>query len=959
MNKKYLVLFLVLNCFINVLAQKQLDVVHYSTSDGLSNSSVYNIYQDKKGFLWIPTEYGLNKFDGNTFRTYDVSNGFPDNISLSCTDGPSNSLLVGTFSKGVIQIESNGRISRVIDPFKGGQIIKLFYSDSLLYCYSMSNVCVYNYKNGKSKYFESGDTGNFSDSLIDAVALVGNKLLIGNRNGLYFFSDKIKKRIQVNSCIKNISAIYSTNDLIWIGTKGVIYKLSSRDFSIKDSIVFDGKRENMVDCILEDHHQNVWFSTNLPISLYRTTKESRYTKIENVSEILNIGKTDINGLITDRENNIWIGTYNKGFFCIKNSFLNTNTYFKNFYITSVYTDSKKSHYVSCIDGIYVSDTNNVKWSKINADKNNREYTYGYVEHENTVYFLTNGVYPDGFVSSNGNKKIVKVAARTLAFLNDSIALSGGWNNQIEVKRKQNDEFELMASIFLDKLEGKNNRVNDIAIGENGIAWCASDLGIFKIDLLKKQSQKINWDTSSVKIHDIVIDRNNVVWFAAENNLIKFDQKKWQHYSSLNEQKLGVINSLAVDKKNRLYVGTLKGLYIIENGVSNYLDDKSGLSSNEINELFYDSISNKVLIATNDSYSEFDIGQYEKFKNLPLSVDLTSALINDSIIPLSNEFYLDYEKNNIRLNFVAINLTFPRSVRYQYKIDNSSWLNLQSNVLELASLTHGEHVVSIRASLDNRNWCRSEKISITVSTPFYLTFRFWLIIVISFLLISYFAVQFRISLIQKKANERYIIQKQLEELKFKSLNASINPHFIFNSLNSIQNYINHNDKNKASNYLGKFARLIRLVLDKANEKEITIKEEIERLTFYIQLEQDRFDNSFTFVINASKQVYDIIIPNMIIQPLVENSILHGIKNIDNAHIQITFEKIRDVLIITVDDNGVGINSGSKTMLSNHKSMAISNIKERLTLYPNSSLVIIDKRANDPSNKGTLAQIRIQL
>ena len=959
MNKKFLVLFLLLNCVIKQLAQKQLDVVRYSTSDGLSNSCIYSIYQDKKGFLWIPTEFGLNRFDGNSFKSYDVSNGFLDNITLSCTDGPNNSLLVGTFSKGVVQIHSNGLISKLIDPFKRGQISKLFYSDSMLYCYSNANVCVYNFKNQKIKYFDDRNSGEKPDSIIDAVALIGNKLILGNKNGLYFFSDKTKKKIDANSCLKNVCAIYNTNDAIWVGTKGIIYKLNPNNFSVIDSLIFDIKRENKVDCMLFDHKNDLWFSTILPISLFKASSKSGYTEIENISEILNIGKSDLNGLISDREKNIWIGTYNKGLICIKNSFLKTVDYFKNLYITSIYADSKKSYYVSCIDGIYVSDSTSNSWNKISADKNNREYTYGYVEHNNTVYFLTNGVYPDGYVLKSNRKSLVKVAARAIAFLNDSIVLFGGWKNQLEIRKKQIDKFEIIGNISLNKNNIQNNRVNDIVIDKNGKIWCATDLGIFAVDILNKRSQKVEYDNSSTKINDILIDKNNTLWFASEDHIVKFDGRNWKKYSSLNEQKLGVVNSFAVDKKNRLYIGTLKGLYIIENGISNYLDDKSGLSSNEINELYYDSLSNKILIATNDSYSEFDINQYEKFKNLPLSINLTSAFINDSLIPLSKEFNLKYEQNNIRLNFVAINLTFPRSVRYQYQIDNGVWLNLQNNVLELASLTHGEHKVSIRASLDNKNWCKPETISIAVSTPFYFTLRFWLIIIISFLLISYFIVQFRISLIQKKATEKYLLQKQLEELKFKSLNASINPHFIFNSLNSIQNYINHNDKNKASNYLGKFARLIRLVLDKANEKEITVKDEIERLNFYIQLEQDRFDNSFTFVINASKQVYDIVIPNMIIQPIVENSILHGIKNVENAHIEISFEKIKDILAITIDDNGIGIDSSTKSIFSSHKSMAINNIRERLTLYPDSSLVIKDKKTINASQSGTLAQIKIQL
>lgn len=433
MNRKKIILFLLFNGLIKLFAQQQLDVVHYTTSNGLSNSCIYGIYQDKKGFLWISTEFGLNKFDGNSFNSYDISNGFIENITLSCTDGPNNSLFVGTFSKGLIQIQENGTIKKIVDPFKRGQLFNVFYKDSILYAYSRSNVYSYDYKSKNHKYFNSA---NDSDSLVYAVSEFGSKLLLGTKDGLYIFSNEKIEKVKSNIVLKNISSIHKDNiGNIWVGAKGVIYKLNAFDFLATDSVVFDNKRENLVDCIVLDDKQDLWFSTILPISLNKVTKKSAYKTFENMSDLLNIGSTDINALLMDREKNVWIATYNKGLYCVKNTFLYTNTYLKNKYIHSIFIDKNSNIYTGCVEGINIFDPKNNEWTKLSANKNEREYTYGYAEHNESIYFLTNGKYPEFYTYKYNNRNMVKISARAMLFVNDSTALSGGWINKVDIRKK--------------------------------------------------------------------------------------------------------------------------------------------------------------------------------------------------------------------------------------------------------------------------------------------------------------------------------------------------------------------------------------------------------------------------------------------------------------------------------------------------------------------------------------------
>jgi LytS/YehU family sensor histidine kinase len=185
-------------------------------------------------------------------------------------------------------------------------------------------------------------------------------------------------------------------------------------------------------------------------------------------------------------------------------------------------------------------------------------------------------------------------------------------------------------------------------------------------------------------------------------------------------------------------------------------------------------------------------------------------------------------------------------------------------------------------------------------------------------------------------ERLKAQNIIHLLKaeFKALNYQINPHFIFNVLNSIQYYILRKDSDKAVHFLNTFSLLIRRIVNNSKQQYISVLEEIESLQEYLGLEKLRLDGKFAFEINIDSRIdieQKLLVP-MIIQPLVENSIWHGIVPSGNqGKVKVDFKKDGNYIICVVDDNGIGLKPSVNTNAGgNHLSMAMVNVRERLKI-----------------------------
>ncbi|MFN4082345.1 MAG: sensor histidine kinase [Bacteroidia bacterium] len=229
----------------------------------------------------------------------------------------------------------------------------------------------------------------------------------------------------------------------------------------------------------------------------------------------------------------------------------------------------------------------------------------------------------------------------------------------------------------------------------------------------------------------------------------------------------------------------------------------------------------------------------------------------------------------------------------------------------------------------------------------------LLIATSIIIGVYKAINF---IIQKRLNA-YIKQSVLADLR--AIRSQMNPHFIFNSLNSINRYILKNETEKASDYLGRFAKLMRLVLDNSNHERIPLASELETMQLYVELEQLRFENSFSYELNVDDTINQnlVLVQPLIFQPCIENAIWHGLMHKKEGDKKLSFEITQNNgnLICEITDNGVGRHykqTGEQLGRKKRKSYGINLVKDRLKLMDyNSELKFIDLVDNNEKPAGT--------
>jgi len=291
---------------------------------------------------------------------------------------------------------------------------------------------------------------------------------------------------------------------------------------------------------------------------------------------------------------------------------------------------------------------------------------------------------------------------------------------------------------------------------------------------------------------------------------------------------------------------------------------------------------------------------------------TKEIDTENNIPKSLK--VDYDENHFTFYFQGICHTNPNKVRYQFKLEgfDPDWSPItDANFATYSNLPPGTYTFMVKSRNDSGVWNqKSATFSFTITPPFWLTWWFFILcgFFILFSIIGFY--KWRIASINRKNKTQQLeYQSRLLALESQSLNASMNRHFIFNALNSIQYYINKQDRFEANKYLTSFAKLIRKNLDSSvSGNQVSLTEELERLELYLSLELMRFKDKFEYSIEIDESVDSdsMKIPPMLLQPYVENSIWHGILPMEHpGKIRIQVKMEGRNLKISIIDDGIGI------------------------------------------------------
>jgi len=269
-----------------------------------------------------------------------------------------------------------------------------------------------------------------------------------------------------------------------------------------------------------------------------------------------------------------------------------------------------------------------------------------------------------------------------------------------------------------------------------------------------------------------------------------------------------------------------------------------------------------------------------------------------------------KKENISFEFVGISFKSAGDITYQYKLDgyDTTWKETNQTTLRFLSLPAGDYSLYLKAF--NKFGVQSKTIVYPFTVDKDLIEKTWvrILLLLAFILLTWLIVLFFLKRVRKQDTEKIKIQERILQLEQMALRSQMNPHFIFNSLNSIQQFVIDKDIAGANKYIAGFSRLIRQTLDNSSKENISLTEEIGYLSNYLQLEKTRMENAFEFSFQVDENVPtdEISIPPMLLQPYIENAIRHGIRyrKDNNGKIDITISIDVNDLVIIITDNGIG-------------------------------------------------------
>jgi ligand-binding sensor domain-containing protein len=504
-------------------------------------------------------------------------------------------------------------------------------------------------------------------------------------------------------------------------------------------------------------------------------------------------------------------------------------------------------------------------------------------------------------------------------------------------------------------------VNVIFEDNSGMLWigigggAARDNGLIKYDRSTGERERfanILDDTSSLasnRVLSIGQDHKGVIWLGTGAGLCRFNEttKSFTTFSEKNGLPNAQVGQLLVDDTDRIWMSTNKGISMLNESrttFANY-DPADGLQGWEF--------AGRIALKTHDGYlcyggkNGFNIFHPDSLRinEFKPPVILKRIMIFDEELKVDSSYAdlktlkLSYKQNFFSFEFAALNYDHPEKNQYDYQLinfDKKVVRNGTNRVISYTNVPPGNYTLKVRASNNDGVWNEAGfELKLIIIPPFWATWWFKTIVVLVLAGSVLLFFKLRENRIRKEEARQTAINKQIAEIRMIALRGQMNPHFIFNSLNSIQHFITTRDKEEALNYLSKFSKLIRKILENSRENTVSINNELELLELYIQLEQLRFSNKFDYhiVVDEKIDLENTEIPPLLIQPYVENAILHGLINKnEKGDLWLSLERNNGLLICKIEDNGIGrarsqeIEQGK---VSRHKSLGIKVTEERIS------------------------------
>lgn len=891
---------------------------NYTAQDGLSHPNVYRIYEDKRGFLWFSTDYGITRYDGQTFTSsFNDSAGLLNNSILSIFEDGAGTSYASSYKAGMMVMTDSGvaKFKLTSGTYPSSVIQTIMGEDGAIWVLGKPEVSRITGSNlTQRNIMREGRRVWF----VNATNIRGH-IVFCTSEGIYKASGKDVVPFLPEIIHDTVTDVADDkNNGYWVACRRRIVHLVAG--AIKEEYKLEGRQ--MAKQLLFDSHKNLWVALDGEGILQ--LKDGMMTDI---TARLTLGKTVVNDMLEDSEGNIWLATYGAGLFKISSlGMLSYKPYGDNasIFCRSACVFDEHSVLIASIGKLSVWRNNEIlpyPTKKLRPD----QYIYFVNRVGNKLYIGTSvGLLVKDIV--DGNEQYVPLgydktyAGLTMYTDKSGVIRVGNYSTLLRIED---------GILMQDTSAGSGvERYNAICQDAQGNMWYGTDREIILVDNTGKISKPFA-ELGSLQVSQIITDRNGRVWVATFNGLLMYDHGRKRIFRKEDGLGSNKCNTLLEDSNGRIWVGTLGGLNYIKTGTLEVLKCNAGLYNDDVLSLCC--LNDRLFAGSVNRLVSVDLNDVEGPVGLP-PLYITSVRTATREYIAAQNLQLAYNDNKLTINFIALSYQASGEIEYRYKIEGlyDKWTTTKNNHLELSALPSGSYRILLNARRGNGPWTKDVVLTVTIATPFWKTWSFFLLLGLVLVTI----VVAVIKTVEARRRKQLVLRNKMAYLKQQALSALINPHFMFNCLNSIQYYLDANENDKANAYLADFAHLIRLTLDDAQKVYISLDKELSRIEFYLQLEQLRFGDELKYHIDldTTLDTKNTYIPNMILQPYVENAIWHGIMpNRGKGNIWLSFKKGNDrELQIIVQDDGVGLNykKDDEKIREGHYGMSLT--EERLKL-----------------------------
>lgn len=901
----------------------------YGKESGLPSEEIYEVKQDRFGFIWIASDRGVFRYDGYNFQPFTTAQGLTDNTVFRMYEDfrgrmwlmPFNGELCYVENDKVIAYQYNDTISKYITGLRVIRSMEVKEDGTLRIGMLLEGLAEIS-ASGKLSRIDLAGTEKTSELYwvnknARGVLLMGSALgSIPRSNFGISYTDDSHHNFQPlgkENYRSLLSAVSSTSGVVYFGVGDKLYCIAA------DGTIQSHQLPGYIVCLTEDSRGGLWIGTYgsglLKYPPGTTSFESGYSVFYE-GEI-------ITSVVEDRDNSFWVATHHNGLLYIPNTGVRYWSLFDDDESCDLLPDANGKMYVLWRDhGLSSISGNSITHHQL-EDSVGVFRALSWNSHKSQVLVGSNwGAYEYDPVSQKYHL-LIRRTVNSITSASDRTFIGTAW--YLLCVRGE-------LSSYIVGGEKIRHRPDVLLTDHAGTVWVGALDGLYKVADTSLESQSGVHDLFHHRIAGMCEMKDHTLVVATQSNGIAFLLNgRVRSLTQTDDFPCDHIYGVTEGDDHILWCSTNAGLFRIsvteqEITFESITEIQSVLGT--VGKPCFVPQTHELWLCNGNRVISFDPSSLQKSDNPP-PIYIQQVQSGDSLFSTADTVQLAHDENSLRISYCGIAYRLQGHVPYRYRLSGHAdeWQNTEQNTVEFVALEPGDYTFEVQAQNENGVWSVSPAtFSFVIVPAFWETGWFLAAIIVVGGLLMYLLLMLRFRTIRR----RDLLREQALIFRQQALASQMNPHFVFNALNTIQSLVLKENKTKALDMFSAFATLLRKSLKHAGERYIPLTEEINTLNLYFELETMRFGDRLNYQISiASKVDIDLLgVPAMLIQPLVENAIVHGIREKpDGGTVNVHFAWKENVLICEVEDDGLGRRPKGETS-GKHNGAGMSITKDRL-------------------------------